>query len=113
MHRPTILPRGRWAMAPRPWKGSPSVPVRPPRLRPPPPPSPASVSAMAVNATRAPRGAPSASARRPRLAGPPLPAGLLEHLLVLVLAHGLAPFLDDRAHESLSMRAAIPPLIRQ
>ncbi len=36
--------------------------------------------------------------RRPSSAGPPLPAGLLEHLLVLVAAHLLAPLLDDRAH---------------
>src|SRR5687767_12665863 len=28
----------------------------------------------------------------------PLPAGLLQQLLVLVLAHLLAAFLDDRAH---------------
>jgi hypothetical protein len=29
-----------------------------------------------------------------------LPAGLLQHLLVLVLAHLLAPLLDDRTHEA-------------
>ena len=42
-----------------------------------------------------------AEARRSRcslLAGSTLPAGSLEHLLVLLLAHALAPLLDQRTH---------------
>ena len=109
---PSRLRAGRAAGAPGRWR-SPSasltsVPVRACRR-----PLPRRGRSGSVNGKRAPRRAPSASMRRPRLGGPPLPAGLLEHLLVLVLAHGLAPFLDDRAHESLSMRAAARLPIRQ
>jgi len=68
--------------------------------------APAMVTRHGREPERAPRGAPLPATRRPRLGGPPLPAGLLEHLLVLVLAHLLAPLLDDRAHARLSRPAA-------
>ena len=67
------------------------------------------------------RGAPQGASSPPNQPGvaelaATLPAGLLQHLLVLVLAHLLAPLLDDRTHEAGTIpdpRRRTPQRVRQ